>query len=76
MMANFKTVAVIGAGSWGTALSNVASRAGRHVVLYARSAWSASRMKATRENLRLPGIRIEPGIEITGDIARAARCRR
>ena len=72
-MANFKTVAVIGAGAWGTALSNVASRAGRHVVLYARSAWSASRMKATRENLRLPGIRIEPGIEITGDIARAAR---
>ena len=72
-MPPYKTVAVIGAGAWGTALSNVASRAGRHVVLYARSAWSASRMKATRENLRLPGIRIEPGIEITGDIARAAR---
>ncbi len=72
-MPPYKSVAVIGAGAWGTALANVASRAGRYVVLYARSAWSASRMKATRENLRLPGIRIEPGIEITGDVAQAAR---
>jgi glycerol-3-phosphate dehydrogenase (NAD(P)+) len=30
-------------------------------------------MKATRENLRLPGIRLEPGIDITSDIAQAAR---
>jgi glycerol-3-phosphate dehydrogenase (NAD(P)+) len=72
-MPPYKSVAVIGAGAWGTALSSVASRAGRHVVLYARSAWSASRMKATRENLRLPGVRIEPGVEITGDMAQAAR---
>ncbi|HKS21032.1 MAG TPA: NAD(P)H-dependent glycerol-3-phosphate dehydrogenase [Bradyrhizobium sp.] len=72
-MPTYKSVSVIGAGAWGTALANVAARAGRHVVLYARSAWSASRMKATRENLRLPGIRIEPGIEITGDMAQAAR---
>ena len=72
-MPPYKSVAVIGAGAWGTALSGVASRAGRNVILYARSAWSASRMKATRENLRLPGIRIEAGVEITGDMARAAR---
>src|SRR5438270_7294475 len=72
-MAAFKSVSVIGAGAWGTALSGVASRAGRHVTFYARSAWSASRMKATRENLRLPGVRIEPGVEITGDMAQAAR---
>ena len=72
-MPPYKSVAVIGAGAWGTALSSVAARAGRHVMLYARSAWSASRMKATRENLRLPGVRIEPGVEITGDMAQAAR---
>ncbi|MBR1123311.1 NAD(P)-dependent glycerol-3-phosphate dehydrogenase [Bradyrhizobium lablabi] len=72
-MPPLKSVAVIGAGAWGTALSSVASRAGRHVTLYARSSWSASRMKATRENLRLPGIRIEPGVGITGDLAQAAR---
>ena len=72
-MPTYQSVAVIGAGAWGTALAGVASRAGRRVVLYARSAYSAARMKATRENLRLPGIRIEPGIEMTGDLAQAAR---
>src|SRR3954470_1929042 len=72
-MPPYKTVAVIGAGAWGTALAAVAQRAGRDVTLYARSAASAARMKATRENLRLPGIRLEAGVEVTGDIAQAAR---
>jgi glycerol-3-phosphate dehydrogenase (NAD(P)+) len=72
-MAELNSVAVIGAGAWGTALAGVAARAGRGVTLYARSAASVARMKATHENLRLPGIRLEAGIDITGDIARAAR---
>src|SRR5882757_9905271 len=72
-MPSYKTVAVIGAGARGTALAAVAGRAGRDVTLYARSAASAARMKATRENLRLPGIRLDAGVEVTGDIAEAAR---
>ncbi|MCW5703327.1 MAG: NAD(P)H-dependent glycerol-3-phosphate dehydrogenase [Bradyrhizobium sp.] len=72
-MASFNTVAVIGAGAWGTALAGAATRAGRGVTLYARSAASVARMRATHENLRLPGVRLESGIEITGDIARAAQ---
>src|SRR4051794_28794188 len=72
-MPPYKTVAVIGAGAWGTALGAVAGRAGRDVTLYARSAASAARIKATRENLRLPGIHLDAGIEVTGDIAEAAR---
>lgn len=72
-MASFSTVAVIGAGAWGTALAGAATRAGRGVTLYARSAASVARMRATHENLRLPGVRLESGIEITGDIARAAQ---
>src|SRR5665213_2553186 len=35
-MPSFKSVAVIGAGAWGTALAGVAARAGRDTVLYAR----------------------------------------
>ena len=35
-MPSFRSVAVIGAGAWGTALAGVAARAGRDVVLYAR----------------------------------------
>jgi glycerol-3-phosphate dehydrogenase (NAD(P)+) len=72
-MAELSSVAVIGAGAWGTALAGVAARAGRSVTLHARSAASVARMKATHENLRLPGIRLEAGIDITGDIARASR---
>ena len=71
-MAELNSVAVIGAGAWGTALAGVAARAGRSVTLYARSAASVARMKATHENLRLPGIRLEAGIDIAGDIARAS----
>jgi glycerol-3-phosphate dehydrogenase (NAD(P)+) len=72
-MVSFNSVAVIGAGAWGTALAAVAARAGRSVTLYGRSAASVAQMKAAHENSRLPGIRLEAGIEITGDIAQAAR---
>jgi glycerol-3-phosphate dehydrogenase (NAD(P)+) len=72
-MAALNSVAVIGAGAWGTALAGVAARAGRSVTLYGRSAASVARMKATHENLRLPGIRLESGIDITCDVANAAR---
>ena len=37
-MAAFQSVAVIGAGAWGTALATVAARAGRNVTLWARNA--------------------------------------
>ena len=40
-MPSFKSVAVIGAGAWGTALAGVAARAGRDVTLYARTAAAA-----------------------------------
>ena len=36
-MPSFKSVSVIGAGAWGTALAAVAARAGREVILYARN---------------------------------------
>jgi len=39
-MPSYNSVAVIGAGAWGTALAGVAARAGREVVLYARNAAS------------------------------------
>ncbi len=71
-MAALNSVAVIGAGAWGTALACAAARAGRRVILYARSAASVARMKATHENLRLPGVRLATGIDLTTDMARAA----
>jgi glycerol-3-phosphate dehydrogenase (NAD(P)+) len=72
-MPTFDSVAVIGAGAWGTALASVAARAGREVVLYARDAVGAAEIAASRTNPRLPGLRLEPGVEVTNDIAVAAR---
>ncbi len=72
-MASFDSVTVIGAGAWGTALAEAATRAGRDVTLYARSAEAAAQMKAARSNPRLPGVRVDERIEITGDLAAAAR---
>src|SRR3954470_22231404 len=66
-------VGIIGAGAYGTALACAAARAGRDVVLYARSAESAAAMQATRTNPKLPGVSIDPAIAITADIAVAAR---
>ena len=72
-MRSFQSVSVIGAGAWGTALAGVAARAGRDVILYARSPESAAQIEATRANPKLSGARLEDVIDITSDIARAAR---
>ena len=72
-MPTYQTISVIGAGAWGTALANAAARAGRDVTLYARDAIAAERMSSSRENPRLPGIRIAKNISITSDLAHAAK---
>jgi glycerol-3-phosphate dehydrogenase (NAD(P)+) len=71
-MPSFKSVAVIGAGAWGTALAGVAARAGRDVVLYARSAEHAAEIAATRANPKLSGVKLDAGVRVTGDLVVAA----
>jgi glycerol-3-phosphate dehydrogenase (NAD(P)+) len=71
-MPSHNSVAVIGAGAWGTALASVAARAGRDVMLYAREAEAAAHIMATRENPRLPGMNLDARIIVTSDIAAAA----
>jgi glycerol-3-phosphate dehydrogenase (NAD(P)+) len=72
-MPSFQSVSVIGAGAWGTALAGVAARAGRDVILFARSSDGAAKIAATRTNPKLSGARLEDGIRVTDDIALAAR---
>src|ERR1700682_2455741 len=72
-MPSFTSVAVIGAGAWGTALAGVAARAGREVVLYARSPERAAEIAATRANPKLSGARLDASIGVTDDLASAAR---
>jgi glycerol-3-phosphate dehydrogenase (NAD(P)+) len=71
-MPSFNSVAVIGAGAWGTALACVAARAGRDVMLYARDAAHAAHIISARENPRLPGVRLAAEITVTTDLALAA----
>jgi glycerol-3-phosphate dehydrogenase (NAD(P)+) len=71
-MRSFSSVAVIGAGAWGTALAAVAARAGRKVVLYARSPASAAQIAATHTNPKLSGARLDACVRVTNDIALAA----
>jgi glycerol-3-phosphate dehydrogenase (NAD(P)+) len=72
-MASYKSVAVIGAGAWGTALAGVAARAGRDVTLYARDAAGAAQISATRKNAKLPELRLDANVRVTSDIALSAR---
>lgn len=66
-------IAVLGAGSWGTALAQAAIRAGRSVILYARDPAAADRIARTRDNPKLPGIRVDPAIIVTASLAEAVR---
>jgi glycerol-3-phosphate dehydrogenase (NAD(P)+) len=66
-------VAVLGAGAWGSALANVAARAGRRVTLWARDSKAAATIDKSRENPRLPGMKLADGVAVTGDIAQTAR---
>jgi len=66
-------VAVLGAGSWGTALAAASSR--RHAtLLWARDAAQAASMAATHENARyLPGIPLPQALNVTSDLDAALR---
>ena len=70
---SFDTIAVIGAGAWGTALAINAARAGRRVILWGRNRPSMEVMEEDRENKDyLPGIPLDPAIKITADLAETA----
>jgi len=72
-MPSYQSVAVIGAGAWGTALAAVAARAGRDVILYARDAAAGTEIAASRTNPKLPQARLDARIVVTSDIALAAQ---
>ncbi|MBI4874579.1 MAG: NAD(P)-dependent glycerol-3-phosphate dehydrogenase [Acidobacteria bacterium] len=67
-----KHLAVIGAGSWGTALAVVLAPRFESVRLWVYEADLAARMTATRENdLFLPGIALPPNVLVTTSLPAA-----
>jgi glycerol-3-phosphate dehydrogenase (NAD(P)+) len=72
-MPSLNSVAIIGAGAWGTALACIAARAGRQVTLYARDAAHAAKIAASRDNPKLRGVLLPNSIAVTNDLAAAGR---
>lgn len=69
-----KKVAVLGAGSWGTALALSLARNGYDVSLWGRSPEMMREMESSRENKKyLPGIKIDEAITCTDDAASALK---
>ncbi len=63
-----ESIAVIGAGAWGTALAILLARAGKDVTLWARDAAKVAEMAATRENPRLKGARLPETLRLTHEM--------
>jgi len=67
-----RNIAIIGAGSWGTALALVAARAGQQVRLWAHSQEVVETLRRTRENqIYLPGFVLPENVTPTGELAEA-----
>ena len=62
-------VTVLGAGSWGTALSIMLARKGHEVTLWGRDPEEIGSMRSTRENMHyLPGFALPEGLTPTHEI--------
>lgn len=67
-------IAVLGAGSWGTALALQLDRSGSHSILWDRDTGNLERIRATRLNQRyLPGIDIPESIVVEIDMLTAVK---
>lgn len=63
-------VAVLGGGSFGTVLANLAAENGHATTLWLRDEAQLADMNATRENSRyLPGFRLADGLRFSSDLA-------
>ncbi len=71
-MATAPSVAVLGAGSWGTALAALIARHGHPTVLWGRDADTLAAINGRHENPRyLPGIALPETLRATTDLAEA-----
>jgi glycerol-3-phosphate dehydrogenase (NAD(P)+) len=67
-------ISVIGAGSWGSALTEVATRGGHEVMLWAHDPKVAQSISETRSNpLYLPSAQFSPLVHVTNSLEEAAR---
>ncbi|MCQ4347358.1 NAD(P)H-dependent glycerol-3-phosphate dehydrogenase [Pseudomonas stutzeri] len=71
-MTDQQPIAVLGGGSFGTALANLLAENGQQVRLWMRDEAQAEAIRSTRENPRyLKGIKVHPGVAPVSDLAAA-----
>jgi glycerol-3-phosphate dehydrogenase (NAD(P)+) len=71
----FEKVLIVGGGAWGTALALQTRRNGAATIIWAREAEVVEAINARRENtIFLPGVRLDPEIAATADMAVARAC--
>lgn len=64
---------MVGAGAWGTALAQVAAKAGRSVTLWARESEVVASVNGSHENTTfLPGIALDESLRATAELKEAA----
>ena len=67
-----KNLAIVGAGSWGTALAIVLGPRFQRLRLWVYEKDLAARMQATRENdIYLPGFPLPPHVEVSSELGYA-----
>ena len=74
MRTAIRSIGVIGAGAWGTALAQMASLAGRDVTIWAREPEVAEDINVRHANsIFLPGVALNPRLTAAADLAAVAR---
>jgi glycerol-3-phosphate dehydrogenase (NAD(P)+) len=69
----FERTAIIGAGSWGTALAALWGGHGQKIILWGHNTDRVEKIRATRENPEyLPGVQLPPAVDVTSDLAKCA----
>lgn len=69
----FKRTAILGAGSWGTALAVLWAKQGNDILLWGHNPERTEQLRATRENADyLPGVSLPEAIGVTSDISDCA----
>lgn len=70
-----KSIGVLGAGAWGTALAQVAATAGREVIVWAHEPECVSDINTQHENIAfLPSIALLASIRATTDLSEVMAC--
>ena len=65
-------IGVLGAGTWGMALSRMLSNSGHDITVWSALENEVTQYAATRRHPNLPGMVIPDQISFTGDISQAA----